>query len=165
MSKGYSCHGTQRSLLIDHHPIWRSANGLLMVRRIIVRASDGQSVRRVNVSGDWSKRLMWLVKASDVIGQRVWYGWSKCPRSLVNVSGTNDVVIRLSDLINYTNWCQLEVKNICFNSADGQWLIGPARPASPMFVAHRPWRTSTADALTFSSDALTFASDALTRTL
>ena len=33
--------------------------------------------------------------------------------------------------------------------------MGPARPASPMFVAHRPWRTSTADALTFSSDALT----------
>ena len=47
-------------------------------------------------------------------------------------------------------------------AADGQWLIGPVRPASPMFVAHRPWRTSTADALTFSSDALTFASDALT---
>ena len=57
--------------------------------------------------------------------------------------------------------------------------IGPARPASPMFVAHRLWRTSTADALTlsadaltlsadaltFASDALTFASDALTRTL
>ena len=31
-----------------------------------------------------------------------------------------------------------------------------------MFVAHRPWRTSTADALTLSADALTFASDALT---
>ena len=140
---------------------------------IIVRASDGQSVRRVNVSGDWSKRPMWLVKASDVIGQCVRCGWSiKCPRSLVNASGTNDVVIRLSDLINYMNWCQVEVKNICFNTADGQWLIGPARPASPMFVAHRPWQTSTADALTFSSDALTlsadaltFASDALTRTL
>ena len=63
-------------------------------------------------------------------------------------------------------------KYICFNTADSQWLIGPARPASPMFVAHRPLRTSTvdaltlsADALTLSADALTFVSDALTRTL
>ena len=31
---------------------------LLALDRIIVRASDGQSVRRVNVSGDWSKRPM-----------------------------------------------------------------------------------------------------------
>ena len=47
-----------------------------------------------------------MVKASDVIGQRVRCGWSKCPRSLVNASGTNNVVIRLSensDLINYMN--------------------------------------------------------------
>ena len=44
-----------------------------------------------------------MVNASDVIGQRVRSGWSKCPRSLVNASGTNDVVIRLSDLINYMN--------------------------------------------------------------
>ena len=54
----------------------------------------------------WSKRpasqcVRRLVKASDVIGQCVRCGWSKCPRSLVNASGTNDVVIRLSDLINY----------------------------------------------------------------
>ena len=70
--------------------------------------ATGQSVRRVNVSGDWSKRpasqcVPRLVKASDVIGQSVRCDWSKCPRSLVNASGTNNVVIRLSDLINYMN--------------------------------------------------------------
>ena len=119
-----------------------------------VEAIESIGLGNYSQSVRWSKRpasqcVRRLVKASDVIGQSVRCDWSMCPRSLVNASGTNDVVIRLSDLINYINWCQVEVKNICFNTADGQWLIGPARPASPMFVAHRPWRTSTADALTF----------------
>ena len=56
----------------------------------MVKASASQCVRR-------------LVKASDVIGQSVRCGWSMCPMRLVNASGTNDVVIRLSDLINCMN--------------------------------------------------------------
>ena len=45
-----------------------------------------------------------MVKASGesmcpVIGQCVRCGWSMCPMWLVNASGTNDVVIRLSDPI------------------------------------------------------------------
>ena len=103
-----------------------------------------------------------MARDSMNYSQSVLCDWSMCPMWLVNASGTNDVVIRLSALINYMNWCQVEVKNICFNTADGQWLIGPARPASSMFVAHWPWRTSTADTLTFSSDALTLSADALT---
>ena len=63
-----------------------------------LRESDAQQSKRPA-----SQCVRRLVKASDVIGQRVPCGWSKCPRSLVNASGTNDVVIRLSDLINYMN--------------------------------------------------------------
>ena len=36
----------------------RPQENLNKITRVIVRASDGQSVRRVNVSGDWSKRPM-----------------------------------------------------------------------------------------------------------
>ena len=68
---------------------------------MVPKMSYIQSVR-------WSKRpasqcVRRLVKASDVIGQSVRCGWSKRPMWLVNASGTNDVVIRLSDLINYMN--------------------------------------------------------------
>ena len=49
-----------------------------------------------------------MVKASgesvcSATGQSVRCDWSKRPMWLVNASGTNDVVIRLSDLINYMN--------------------------------------------------------------
>ena len=49
-----------------------------------------------------------MVKASGesmcpATGQSVRCDWSMCPMWLVNASGTNDVVIRLSDLINDMN--------------------------------------------------------------
>ena len=54
----------ERNISREGNKISRERNNIarernnICISRIIVRASDGQSVRRVNVSGDWSKRPM-----------------------------------------------------------------------------------------------------------
>ena len=85
--------------------------GILLVSDKERNRTVGRSritINNYSQSVRWSMRpasqcVRRLVKASDVIGKCVRCGWSKCPRSLVNATGTNNVLIRLSELINYMN--------------------------------------------------------------